>query len=123
MADTAPGTGRDRRRDPRIDVSDGRIRATEVGAGFDVRLLNVSAGGFLVSTPVPYPIDAIREFVFAGRDPGVRVLLEAQAVFSDWDPGDFSHWPEYRTGFRFLNPENRQIAGRIEQLMAVALHR
>lgn len=109
-----------RRRTPRLDMTDGRILIVEVGARYETTLIDLSTGGFLVSTAVPYPLDVQRDFLFTDRERGWRIQLEARVVYSYWHEEGFAQRPEYRTGFSFVNAEARAIASRIDQLMAHA---
>ena len=112
--------GIDRRQATRIQVSEGHLAVMEVGVPYGVRLLDVSTGGFLVSGPLPYPLDAERTFRFVGRDAGWRVELRARAVYSHFQMTDNRRRVEYLTGFSFSDAESRMIADRINDVMAYA---
>jgi hypothetical protein len=104
-----------------VDVTDGRVRVREFGALYDVQLIDISTGGFLASTPIPYPLNAIREFMFRWRNGGSGVL-RAAAVYSHSRPvGGESQWLEYLTGFSFLDAQSPSIAEEIDAVMERAL--
>jgi hypothetical protein len=97
------------------------VRVLEVGAHYEVRLVNLSAGGFLASTPAPYPIDTERDFVFLAReDAAWRAPLQAKTVYSHARAGGVSVWPQYMTGFAFLNTGSQPVASRIDDLLTHA---
>ena len=112
--------GIDRRQGRRIEVGEGHLAVMEVGVPYGVRLLDVSAGGFRVSGPLPYPLDAERSFRFVGRDPDWRVELRARAIYSHFRMTDDRRRAEYLTGFSFSNADSRIIADRINDVMAYA---
>ena len=111
----------DRRRAPRIGVVEDRIRVIEVGARYEVRLVDVSAGGFLTSTPVPYPIDAERSFVFLDDRDRWQAPLSGRVIYSHTRAGRVDAWPEYLTGFSFVGAEDPDVATRIDEILAHAI--
>ena len=112
--------GIDRRQAKRIEVKEGHLAVMELGVPYGVRLLDVSMGGFLVSGPLPYPLDAERTFRFVGRDAGWRVELRARAVYSHFQMTDNRRRVEYLTGFSFSDAQSRIIADRIDDVMRYA---
>jgi hypothetical protein len=112
---------RERRRDTRIPIPDDLMAVSERAAPYDLRLLDVSRGGFLVRGPLPYPIDARRPFRFSMKTPDWSVELHGQAMYSQSRSADGGRYVEYLTGFAFVNPENRNVAQRIDDLMARAV--
>jgi hypothetical protein len=107
-----------RRRFPRIDVSDGRIIVMEVGATYELRLMDISAGGFMVSSPIPYPLNATRDFVFLGRGGKWRTPLQARVVYSHARQAGFFDWPEYFSGFSFVTLDSPHVQSRIDDVIA-----
>lgn len=110
----------DRRRFTRISLPDDVMAVSEHGALYELRLEDVSRGGFLVRSPFPYPLDAQRLFRFSTRTAGWFVELRGQAVYSHPRTTTIEKDHHYLTGFAFVNPDAVMTARRIEDLMARA---
>ena len=110
----------ERRRDIRISLPDDVMAVSEHGAVYELRLEDVSRGGFLVRSPFPYPLDTQRSFRFSTRTAGWFVELRGQAVYSHPRTSTNGKDHHYLTGFAFVNPEHPVTSGRIDDLMARA---
>jgi hypothetical protein len=68
----------ERRRMPRVEVLS-KVSAQLVALDIPVTLVNISAGGFMMKSPVDFPVGTIATFRIAGRR-GEHIVLRARAV-------------------------------------------
>ncbi len=108
----------DRRKSPRIDVSDGRLVVTDVDIRGDLRLHDLGSGGFLISGPVPYAVGEVRTFCFVTARTAIE--LKARVVHSQPRRTREAAAPVYLTGLAFLDVDRGHIARRIDALLEQA---
>ena len=112
MNDTQHG---DRRRNPRISVV-ARIHSHLVTLNMPTTILDFSAGGFLMQSPVAFPVGAIEEFRFTAEN--VEVILRARVmrVLTAYR----SDGMVYMTGLQFLEEQSEPISRLLATVTATA---
>jgi hypothetical protein len=93
----------ERRQNPRI-ASEPPLYARAEGVDFDLKLLDVSLGGFLIEGPVAFSPKETYCFWIDAATGGRVFEFEARAVYSR--PRSTTSTPIYETGFAYLNPRN-----------------
>jgi hypothetical protein len=106
----------ERRKNERIPIGD-ELRAELVGYDWPVRLVNISAGGFAVNSPIMVPAVGRLEFRFSTADRRWSTVLTARASYLLPDPTHQGSAPLYRTGFAFEQAAEPGVRDRIAELM------
>jgi hypothetical protein len=102
-------------------VPPGEIRVETVPPGSPLSLLDVGAGGFLVSGPHPFPIDESFDFWFhAPKDGGWSTALTARAVYGHERTLPGRRPAEFVCGFAFEHTDLPLVRGRIDDLIEQA---
>lgn len=94
----------DRRQNPRVDI-DGPLRAEIPALGIECNLLDVSFGGFLVETTIPFSLGDEHEFLVTTGDRRQAAVLKARAVYCHRRTASETD-PTFASGFGFLDPED-----------------
>src|ERR1700690_1076156 len=94
----------DRRQSPRADV-DGPLCAKILKLGIECSLLDVSFGGFLVESTVPFSLGDEHEFLVTTGDRRQAAVLKARAVYCHRRTASETD-PTFASGFGFLDPED-----------------
>ena len=93
----------DRRRTPRVSVV-ARVYGHIVSLNLPTTLLNLSPGGFLMQSPVEFPVGAVEEFRFTAN--GIDLVLRARVVHAM--TASRVDGPVYLTGLAFVDPNADQ---------------
>lgn len=104
-----------RRRSMRHPVH-GEVRVAMTTPGWNLALVDVSAGGCLIRTPQPLPLDESFDFLFASADGRWTTRLTARSVHSGrrlLPAGAWSHV----TGLAFEGAGDAETACRIEMIL------
>jgi len=113
-------SGAERRQSPRIEILgqlDGFLMTVDTG----VTILDLSAGGFGIDSPVPLESGEVHECRFSLRD-GVSVILLAKVVHCRPKKAKKGA-TRYLAGFEFLEQPNAEAAAAHAQLLErVASH-
>jgi len=91
----------ERRQNPRI-APERPLYARAEGVDFDLKLLDVSLGGFLIEGPIAFSPNETHCFWIDAAIGGRVFEFEARAVYSR--PRLTAATPTYETGFAYLNP-------------------
>ena len=94
----------DRRQEPRV-VAGASLHAELVPTGLDCRVLDVSYGGFLIESPVPFSVGEEHEFLVTTADRHQAAVLTARAVYCHRRTASETA-PTYASGFCFSDPED-----------------
>ena len=105
---------RSQRGAPRLEV-DGYLVIEDIHGRRKVHLVDISFGGFLVSSDAPYPVGHTQDFLFATPDGQWTVPLRARAVHSY--QRNASGTPEYVSGFTFVNADADSVQSRIQDVV------
>ena len=110
--------GSERRRTIRVVVTS-PINVQSPVAQVTMSLLNVSAGGFAVSSSAPLPVGVVMTFRFTSNPGTWSTLLTAKGAYSRPHHTTPDGHVEYLSGFSFLNPET---PGTLERILALMDH-
>ena len=107
----------DRRQTPRIKVN-GRLSAEEVGSNRKVQVVDVSLGGFMVSSSEPFGIGLEFEFRFKARDDGWTTVLRARVAYSHRRLTPLGQPSQFASGFAFVNVGDPSVDYSIHGLLS-----
>jgi hypothetical protein len=108
---------RERRRYERIPVT-GQLRVELIGYDWSLTLVNVSVGGFGVTSEARLPAAGRLEFRFSTADGEWSTVLLARASYFLPEPTHDGPTPVYRIGFAFEHAYKLEVRREIEALMA-----
>ena len=111
MSDTKHG---DRRRTPRISVV-ARVHGHLINLNLPTTILDLSTGGFLMQSPVAFPIGAVEEFRFTADE--VEVILRGRVVRVL--TASRADGMVYLTGLEFLEGQTEEIVRLLATVSAI----
>jgi len=97
----------DRRESQRVEI-DTPLRAEIPALGIECSLLDVSFGGFLVETAIPFALGDEHEFLVTTRDRRQAAMLRASTVYCHRRTASVTN-PTFASGFGFVDPEDPAV--------------
>lgn len=88
-----------------------------LGATLPLHLLNVSVGGFSVSSSTAVQVGVILSFRFSMSSGDWSAVLKGQSAYSRLHRPSSAEGPRYVSGFMFVEPESPPVQQRILELM------
>jgi hypothetical protein len=106
----------ERRGGPRIDVN-GRATVGFPGFKGHITLMNVSPGGFGITTTHILPSDDALEFGFSAADGSWAMTFKARLAYIRIQPGSKNGDAVYLAGLAFVEADAPQVRTRIDDLL------
>jgi hypothetical protein len=95
----------------------GQLVARKAGTTESVTILDMSRGGFLLETSMPFALDTLHRFCVALPDGTWDTLLTAAAVHGHQRTVHSEGGPRYVTGFAFVSPYGIDAQARLASLV------